>query len=76
MVASRKLSVEYRPRAAFDVESIVLYVGEVLKSPQAAKGIYEEISSKIEELRSMPTLGKVFRDNLLGREYRYALVKN
>ena len=76
MAAKKKLSLEYRPRAAFDIESIVLYVGEVLKSPKAAKGIYEDICLKVGELCEMPSVGKIFRDDLLGREYRYALVKS
>lgn len=70
------LTPVYRPRAAFDIESIVLYVGEVLKSPQAAKRLYESLRDKVHELCEMPTIGRVFRDELLGRQYRCALFEN
>lgn len=70
------LSPQYRPRAAFDLESIVIYVGEVLKSRQAAKRLYEGIRSKVLELCEMSEMGRVFRDDLLGRQYRCALFDN
>ncbi len=65
------LTPQYRPRAAFDLESITIYVGEVLKSPKSARSLYIGIREKVMDLCRMPTTERVFRDDLLGREYRY-----
>lgn len=70
------LAPHYRPRAAFDLESIVIYVGEVLKSPKSARNLYMGIREKVMDLCRIPTIGRVFRDDLLGREYRYFLHEN
>lgn len=72
-----KREVFYQPRAALDLESIVIYVGEVLGSPQAAKDLYETITDAASELCELPDLGRAFYDNSLERkQYRFLLVQN
>ena len=69
--------VIYRPRASFDVQSTVTYVGEVLSAPQAAKDLYEKITHAIALLAEMPDLGKPFLDRSLERQgYRSYLIDN
>ncbi len=58
-------SVAYRPRAAYDIESIVVYVGQILGSPRAAKDWYDQLMSTLDSLADLPTLGKRFDDELL-----------
>lgn len=60
--------VVYRPRAAFDLESIVIYIGEVRGNRTAARQIYASIKKEVEELTAMPTLGRPFLDDALGRQ--------
>ena len=48
----------YRPRAAFDLESIIIYVGEVCRNPAAARQTYTSIKAAVKELCAMPTLGR------------------
>ena len=57
------LEVEYRARAALDIESIVIYIGEVLDSPQTARETYENLMASIDLLREVPTLGKRIIDD-------------
>ncbi|WP_165247742.1 type II toxin-antitoxin system RelE/ParE family toxin [Adlercreutzia sp. ZJ141] len=72
-----KREVRYRPRAAFDLESIVIYVGEVCGNPSAARATYESIVDAMEKLATMPTLGRPFADKTLTRtSFRSWLVGN
>ena len=65
----------FRPRAALDLESLVVYLGEVLRSPQAARDTYAAILDAVDRLCVMPTLGRPFFDDALEREgYRWHLV--
>ncbi|MEC4184017.1 type II toxin-antitoxin system RelE/ParE family toxin [Adlercreutzia sp. R21] len=67
----------YRPRAAFDLESIIIYVGEVCRNPAAARQIYTSIKTEVQELCAMPTLGRPFIDDSLSRRnFRSWLVGN
>lgn len=67
----------YRPRAAFDLESIIIYVGEVCRNPAAARQTYTSIKEAVKELCAMPTLGRPFIDEALGRrDIRSWLVGN
>ena len=67
----------YRPRAAFDLESIIIYVGEVCRNPAAAWQTYTSIKAAVKELCAMPTLGRPFIDEALGRrDIRSWLVGN
>lgn len=59
------LKPEYRPRAAYDVESIVFYLGYVLGSPRAAESWYADFKQAIERLCAFPELGRVFEDDRL-----------
>ena len=69
------LTPAFRPRAAFDLESLVVYLGEVLGSPQAARETYAAIIDAVDRLCEMPTLGRPFFDDALEREgYRWHLV--
>lgn len=67
----------YRPRAAFDLESIVVYVGEVCRNPDAARQTYTSIGAAVKDLCAMPTLGRPFADEALNRRnFRSWLVGN
>ena len=69
------LEPEYRPRAAYDVESIVTYMGQILKSPQAARAWYENLKNTVSTLCTTPDLGRVFEDERLAiKERRTFLV--
>ena len=61
---SRRVAT-YRPRAAYDIESIVVYVGHVLDSPRAAKEWYEKLVQTVEMLCELPDLGRSFEDDRL-----------
>ena len=58
----------FRPRAALDLESLVVYLGEVLRSPQAARDTYAAILDAFDRLCEMPTLGRSFLDDSLEAE--------
>ena len=60
--------IRYRPRATFDLESIVVYLGEVQKSPASAQRTYQSVQEAIALLGDMPTLGKPFSDDSLDRK--------
>ena len=64
------LTAEYRPRAAYDVESTVTYIGQVLHSPQAARTWYEDLKSAVAALCENPDLGRVFEDDRLSLKGR------
>lgn len=68
--------VVYRPRATFDIESIVIYLGQVQGAPKAARRVYGEIKASIQEMAKMPTLGHPFVDDALSQKYRTWLVGN
>lgn len=56
---------ELRPRAAYDVESIVTYISFVLGSPQAAAEWYEGFRAALDLLCEQPDLGRAFHDERL-----------
>ena len=58
-------NVEYRPRAAYDVESVVIYIGQILDPPQAAHAWYDELTAAVNLLCDMPDLGRPFEDERL-----------
>lgn len=65
----------YRPRAAFDLESIVVYLGEVHNKPQSAKHLYRAIIEAVSMLCETPTIRHPFCDETLDRQdYRWHLV--
>ena len=64
------LAAEYRPRAAYDVESIVTYIGQVLHSPQAARTWYENLKNAVSTLCENPDLGRAFEDDRLSLQGR------
>lgn len=69
--------VRYRPRATFDIESIVIYYSEVCKNTSLARTTYEQISSAIKKLAEMPTMGRPFLYKpSLKHDYRFWLVEN
>lgn len=65
----------YRPRASFDLESIVIYVGEVLGMHQSAKRLFHDVVEEVNALCDMPHIGRPFFDEALERKnYRTHLV--
>lgn len=70
-------TIRYRPRAAFDLESIVVYLGEVQHAPAVAKHLYEELINTVASLSELPTLGKPFFDEAFDRKaFRSFLVSD
>lgn len=49
------MSFRLRPRAAADIEAIVLYIAE--RNPSAARHWYEEILRHCRQLGEMPSMG-------------------
>lgn len=58
----------YRPRAAYDLESIVIYLGEVQKVPKSARKVYDSIVESIDRLCETPELGRPFADERLSHQ--------
>ena len=56
---------ELRPRAAYDIESIVTYLSIVLDAPQAAADWYGALQEAIGLLCEQPDLGREFFDERL-----------
>lgn len=68
-------SVVFRPRAKRDLESAVIYIGEVLDSPEAARKLARSVFDTLELVCSTPRMGMVFEDaSLENRVYRWILV--
>lgn len=64
------LTPEYRPRAAYDIESIVTYIGQVQGMPKAARQWYEHLKNAVAKLCEMPDLGRTFEDERLSMKER------
>lgn len=68
-------SVRLRPRAKNDIQSIILYIGEVLHSPKAAKKFYDDFCNEVERIKNNPGLGERFDNPLLGdTAYRWVTI--
>ncbi len=59
------LKAEYRPRAAYDVESIVTYIAQIHKAPLTARAWYEKLKDNVALLCENPDLGRIFSDERL-----------
>ena len=57
--------VEFRPRAALDVESIVTYISFVLAAPNAAQEWYGKLKESLTLLCEQPGIGRIFQDDRL-----------
>ncbi|WP_140396383.1 type II toxin-antitoxin system RelE/ParE family toxin [Gordonibacter sp. An230] len=60
----------YRPRASYDIESVVAYIGHVLDSPNAARAWYEQMKGAVSLLCQNPDLGRPFEDDRLALKDR------
>lgn len=60
----------YRPQAALDIESIVIYLSETLDSPHAAQAWYEKFTEAVKLLQILPELGRPFCDERLALQER------
>ena len=65
-----------RPRAQLDLESIYIHIAITLGSPKAARKTIDNLYAAIERAADMPTLGMLFANDALDRDYRRILVKN
>lgn len=69
------LEVELRPRAKRDLTSAVIYIGEVLGSPMAAKKLYGDFWDVVERIQESPDIGARFQDPMLEKAgYRRVMV--
>lgn len=60
----------YRPRASYDIESIVVYIGQFLDSPNAARAWYEQLKDTVSLLCETPDLRRPFEDDRLALKDR------
>lgn len=68
-------SICLRPRAKNDIQSIILYLGEALGAPKAAKKFYDDFKREAGRIQDNPGLGKRFDNPLLGdTAYRWVMV--
>lgn len=69
------MEVRLRPRAKRDLTSAVIYIGEVLGMPQAAKGFYEDFWHEMELVQESPGMGARFQEPMLENSgYRWVMV--
>lgn len=62
-------------RAKRDLVNTVIYIGEVLGAPQAAKGFYKDYQQEMELVRQTPNMGAPFRNPMLeNSDYRWVMV--
>lgn len=67
----------YRRRALLDLESIAIYLGEVLGMPDSAQSVTKSTNQAVMKLCEFPDLGRPFSDESLeGLNYRTFLVGN
>lgn len=72
-----KYRIEYLPKAVEDLESIVNYIMNTLKSPQSASEFIEALDEKILKLESYPKFYEVYKPyKELEFIYRRIVVKN
>ena len=64
----RTRSVLYRPRAKLDVESAVIYLGQVQRQPRAAEQLYQKTKEAAAMLAQQPTIGRRYADKTLDQE--------
>ena len=68
-------AVNLGPRAKRDLMRAIIYIGEVLQSPAAAKSFYESFWDEIELVRANPKMGVRYVDPVLENSgYRWVLV--
>lgn len=58
----------YRPRAKLDIESAIIYLGQVQRQPKAAEKLYREIKEAAAMLAQQPTIGRRYADKMLDQE--------
>ena len=70
------LSLEWRPRALLDRESIALYLGHECGNPKAALKVVRAIDQALQQACDFPEIGKPFTHEVLAREgYRQLVVR-
>lgn len=69
------LDLVMRPQAKRDLMSAIIYIGEVLDSPKAAKKLYEDYLAEMDLVRETPDMGAPYRDATLENSgYRWVMV--
>ena len=68
--------IVWRPRAAADLDGILVYIVLELCSPDAAQSCSDAIFAAVERVALFPESGRVFLDEDLARPYRRVLAKN
>ena len=64
------------PRAKHDLTNAVIYIGEVLGSPEAAKALYEDYLHEMGLVRETPNMGAPYKDGALENSgYRWVMVE-
>lgn len=59
------LTPMYRPWARYDIESIVVYIGQVPGPPKAVRAWFDSLKEAVSLLCGMPDLGHPFEDDRL-----------
>ena len=69
--------LSYLHIAKKDIENIILYISNTLKSPTAALHLLDSFESALEILKDFPYSHEIYKlSNRLNKEYRYITVKN
>lgn len=68
------LAPEFRPRALFDLESIVTYISIALHARQATESWQSELTNAMGLLCRQPDLGRPFLDESLQLKHRRMLL--
>ena len=69
--------LSYLHIAKKDIENIVLYISDTLKSPTAALHLLDSFEAALEILKDFPYSHEIYKlSNRLNKEYRYITVKN
>ena len=69
--------LSYLPISKKDIEGIILYISETLKSPATALHLLNSFETAVKTLKNFPYSHEVYRlSNQLDKEYRYIPVKS
>lgn len=69
--------LSYMPISKKDIENIIFYISEILKSPTTALRLLDSFEVALEPLKHFPYSHEIYRlSNRLDKEYRYITVKN
>ena len=60
--------ISFSPIAQRDLESALIYIALILKSPRASKGLRKSIMSRLEQASDLPEIGRIYEEVQLETE--------